>query len=282
MSANDMSFLHLSDPHIERQGEHYWGVQDGYLQTQRVLDHMREYGGEPAFCLITGDLVQDDGAAYPRLKEMVEKFQAAFNVPVLLALGNGDVIGPFRQFVLGEVNPNPNQRYYYSQIINGLKIIVLDSHSEKPRLHDGQLDEVQLEWLRNELTVVPEMDHLIALHHMPGPVVASPYYHHELRNASELAEIITGHNIIGILAGHQHTAYMTTFAGIPCAIANGICNALLWSYSKRQHHYLVAPGYNLVHIRDRKMLVQFIDLPGDKALLQATGENDELLGRNND
>lgn len=268
MAANDMTFLHMSDTHIEQEGIHYWDVLDGYAETMRVFEHLREYGIQPDFIVISGDLIQgrenDDFEAYKRFKEVINMFQAEFGVPILLALGNGDVTGAFRSVILGETNADSEKPYYFSQVINNLKIIVLDTHIAA---HTGAIDPEQLEWLGQELATAPELDHLLVMHHMPAKVVMGADLH-ELRNADALEAVIAGHNIIGILGGHVHMSFMSQFAGIPCAMARGICNTSIWAYNKDKAHLLVGPGYNLVHIRDHKMMVQFIDLPGDRRTIK--------------
>ena len=264
--AGDMTFIHLSDTHIEEEGIHYWDILDGYKETVRVLEHIRETGVEPDFFLITGDLIQghenDDYKAYGRFNEIVDMFKQAFGAEVLLVLGNGDVTAPFRRVVLGEEeSDNP---YYFSRIIKDLKVIVLDSHINA---HRGEIDKEQLLWLDKELSADPEMDHILAMHHLPCKFVLGPDLY-ELRNDGELRDVIEGRNIIGILGGHLHISFMSQFVGIPCVTARGICNTLVWNNNKEKLQLCFSPGYNLVHIRDRQMMVQFIELPGAEGVVR--------------
>ena len=77
--AGDMTFVHLSDTHIEEEGIHYWDILDGYRDTVRVLEHIRETGVAPDFILITGDLIQghenDDYRAYSRFNDVMNMFR---------------------------------------------------------------------------------------------------------------------------------------------------------------------------------------------------------------
>lgn len=264
--ADDMTFVHLSDPHIEEEGIHYWDILDGYKDTVRVLAHIRETGVEPDFFLITGDLIQghehDDYRAYSRFNEVMDMLSRNFGVPVLLALGNGDVTAPFRSVVLGE--EESDKPYYYSRVIRDLKVIVLDTHI---KAHRGEIDREQLQWLDQELAADPGMDHILAMHHMPAKTVLGPDLY-ELRNAEALKDVIEGRNIIGILGGHVHISFMSAFAGIPCVTARGVCSTVVWNNHKEKLHLHFSPGYNLVHIRDRRMMVQFIELPGPEGTLR--------------
>jgi len=264
VTARDMTFVHLSDLHIQPEGKFYWGTQDGHTATMRVFDHLREYGVRPEFFVITGDLIQgredDDHAAYRRFNAVMDQFRQEFGAPIYPALGNGDVTEVFRKVVLNEADPDPNQRYDYVTTVNGLRIVVLDSHD--PQMHWGELTTAQLEWLAGELAAQPDMDHLLVLHHTPAPVVLGTDMR-ELRNADELEAVIRDYHFLGVLCGHVHMPFFSQFAGFPCIAAMGICNACLWSYAKNQLHLVTAPGYNIVHIRDRQLLTQCVVVPGD-------------------
>ena len=60
------------------------------------------------------------------------------------------------RIVLDAAEPISGSRYYYSQVIDGLKVIILDSHADGQHFCD--FDDEQLEWLRRELTSTPDMD----------------------------------------------------------------------------------------------------------------------------
>ena len=66
-----------------------------------------------------------------------------------------------RRIVLGEAESDSASRYYYGQVIEGLKVIVLDSHADGQ--HFGDFDDEQLAWLRSELAATPDMDVLLRL-----------------------------------------------------------------------------------------------------------------------
>jgi Icc protein len=186
-------------------------------------------------------------------------------VPILLALGNGDATEPFRRIVLGESGTDMNKRHYYSHIVNGLKVIVLDSHADGR--HYGDIDAEQLDWLKQELAASPETPILLAFHHPPGTIVLGQDQA-ELHNADQLAEIIRGYNVIGILSGHYHLSQLTYLAGVPCAVTEGICSTITWSDPQNMLHERKSGGYNLVHIRDNRMLVRFIDVTNERETLR--------------
>ena len=273
MPASDMTIVHLSEFHLQAADKEpteipYEDLLDGYGDALTTLDHLRNYVSEPDLFVVTGDLVlgkRNAEVGYPRLLELLEQFKAEFEVPVLLALGNGDSIEPFRRIVLGETGADLNKRYYYTHIVKGLKIIVLDSHVENQ--HYGEIDAEQLDWLQSELAATPQMPHLLAFHHPPGKIVLGEDQQ-ELINAAQLAEVIQNYQVIGILSGHCHLAYLSYLAGVPNAVTNGICSTITWSDPKDMIHERIGGGYNLIHIRDDQMLVRFMDITSERATLR--------------
>ena len=108
---------------------------------------------------------------------------------------------------------------------------------------------------------------LLAFHHPPGTIVLG-HDQAELFNADELAEVISGYNVIGILTGHYHLSQLTYLAGVPCAVTKGICSSINWSDPQNMLHERKGGGYNLVHIRDERMLVRFIDITSGRETLR--------------
>jgi Icc protein len=273
MSASDMTIVHLSELHLQREdkvesGVPYADLLDGYADTLRPLEHLRQYVSQPDLFVVTGDLVlgsRNAEVGYPRLNQLLEQWRAEFDVPILLALGNGDATEPFRRIVLGQTEPTPEKRYYYSQVIKDLKVIVLDSHTQDQ--HFGDIDEEQLEWLRDELAADPDMNHLLALHHPPAKIVLGRDQE-ELINAAQLAQVIKGYKVIGILSGHYHLAYLSYLAAIPCVVTNGICSTITWSDPQNMIHERAGGGYNLIHVRDGQMQVRFMDITSERPTLR--------------
>ncbi len=268
MPASDLTIIHLSELHFHVEGTRHLEHLDSYAELENTLEHLRCYAPVPSLFVITGDLVmgaRNAEAGYPRVKQLVDEMITEFGVPVLLALGNGDTNEPFRRIVLGEAPPVNTSRYYHSHVVDGLKVIVLDSHVDGE--HFGEFDDEQLHWLSGELTTTPELDFLLAFHHPPGKVVFGRD-EEDVINAHRLAEVIQGHNVVGILNGHFHKPYLSNFAGVPAVITAGVCTTITWSAEKRMIHERTGGGYNIIHIRDRRMHVRFVDVTSERPTLR--------------
>ena len=115
MPASDLTMIHLSELHFHAEGARHLEHLDSYAEALNTLDHLRRYAPKPNLFVITGDLVlgpRNAEVGYPRVKQFVDAMAAEFDVPILLALGNGDANEPFRRIVLGEKGPIRSSRYY--------------------------------------------------------------------------------------------------------------------------------------------------------------------------
>ena len=273
MSVRDMTIVHLSELHLQPEdkidsGEPYADQLDGYTDTLRTLEHLRQYVAQPDLFVVTGDLVlgsRNAEVGYPRLNQLLDLWRSEFDAPVLLALGNGDATEPFQRIVLGDTEAKSEKRHYYSQVVKDLKVIVLDSHTQDQ--HFGDINEEQLDWLRDELAATSDMDHLLALHHPPAKIVLGRDQE-EMINAEQLARVIKDYKVIGILSGHYHMAYLSYLADIPCVVSNGICSSITWSDPQNMIHERAGGGYNLIHIRDGQMQVRFMDITSERPTLR--------------
>lgn len=61
------------------------------------------------------------------------------------------------------------------------------------------------------------------MHHPPLPSHLPLFDILELRHQDELADIIRGSDVRGILAGHLHYSSHGTFAGVPVSVASATC-----------------------------------------------------------
>lgn len=210
-NAPDFTFIHLTDLHlVERDDDQV----NGQRPTQRlrcVLARLRATELTPAFILITGDLVNNGQVAeYHTLHRLLPELQS-FGAPVLLGMGNHDARLPFRQLILGEEVMGEAQPYYHSTLINGINVIMLDSHV--PNQVHGYLDAAQLAWLAAELAKPVAVGHLIALHHPPVSSTVALLEPLGLHNADALAAVLARHDhVLGVLSGHIHYNHVARFA----------------------------------------------------------------------
>jgi 3',5'-cyclic AMP phosphodiesterase CpdA len=249
-----ITFLQLSDLHLAPPGQLLAGV-DPMRQMQEVLTRINQLDVAPAFIVVSGDLV-DDGSdqSYEVVNEVLKELGAGA-APVLLALGNHDDRTSFHRVVLRAEPTDDSGPYYYSQMIDGLRVIVLDSTI--PGHVGGALGSSQLTWLDTQLGDPAPRGNLIVLHH-PCRLVA-PARHYPafiLREAAAVEAIITRHRdrVVGVLAGHSHQANSAPFGGTLHVTAPAVLCQLDF-FAGEQYVPTPGSGFNVCRIDDSQLVV---------------------------
>ncbi len=214
------TLVHLSDTHFLAGNRLLSGRFDTASHLQRTLEKVVGLGIRPDALVFTGDLT-DEGEpdAYRALRAAVEPVADDLGAPIVWVAGNHDERPALREHLLDGA---PDQRPVTGVWdLGGLRLIALDT--SVPGWHHGELDEEQYAWLADELATPAELGTLLAMHHPPLPSHLPLFDILELREQSRLAEIISGSDVRGILAGHLHYSTSGTFAGVPVSVAAASC-----------------------------------------------------------
>lgn len=257
-------FAHLTDIHINAPAKNnpLFGI-DMTAKLRAVFEDLRGLKTKPSFILISGDLTQDgDLEDYRHLKRIIGEESEKSGIPVYVGLGNHDSRAAFREGYLGEA-PSEDS-YYYSFVERGLRIVMLNT--QVPGTHDGRLDEAQLAWLSEMLDKPAEQGSILVLHHPATATPSALMDGHLLQNPEELANAITGRDVIGLLSGHIHFHNIGSLNGIPSCAATGVAFGLD-STAPDSMVFLDNSGYNLVMVKDGQMAVQPRYLPGDHRMV---------------
>lgn len=160
-------FIHMTDTHVKAPTAKPFLNLDTSGKLRAVFAAVKALSIQPAFFVISGDLTHEgDIEDYRHLRAVVDEEAAAFGVPVFVSLGNHDHRAPFREGYLGE--GAAENAYYYAEMIDGLRLIVLDSEiSDEGEKVEGRLDAAQLAWLRTQLKTPAPRGTIIVVHHPP-------------------------------------------------------------------------------------------------------------------
>jgi len=212
--------LHLSDTHLVDRGELLHDLVDAEAKLANLFQGFARSDKKPDAIVVTGDIA-DAGQpeAYRRIREIVETAAEANGAQVIWVMGNHDERPAFHANLLDEPESQDSVDRVFE--VNGLRIIVLDS--TVPGSHWGVIDEEQLEWLGGVLATPAPHGTLLALHHPPVPSPLFAVQLADLREQDALAEVISGTDVRGILAGHLHYSTFSTFADIPVSVASATC-----------------------------------------------------------
>jgi 3',5'-cyclic AMP phosphodiesterase CpdA len=260
--TDQMTFVHISDTHIAPVGEIAYDT-DTAQNLRSVARRVREMALDPACFIFSGDLSNHgEPESYQHLVDIVEEEFQPFGVPVLLGLGNHDSRLPFRRIVLGEAAADDEaKQHYYSTIVRGMKVIMLDSL--KPGQVHGYLGDEQLNWLDRELDEAPLGGQVVVLHHPSLPRGVPRPDDYLLSDRAAFGEIVKRHDVMAVLCGHSHVPTVGLFAGALHVAAPATAYQLDPSI-RDGGRGLDGAGFNLCTVRDGRLMVNPVMLPSSQ------------------
>jgi 3',5'-cyclic AMP phosphodiesterase CpdA len=205
-----VNFLHLSDIHIpEKQGDLWFGV-DPCKKLEKLIELVRKLEFNPSFTVITGDISHTGTIkSYNLAKRYIDELRRLAG-PIFPTMGTHDNRKNFSNILLEKPSPQHEPPCYYSQTIEGLHVIAMDSHTPGSKM--GGFNEEQLDWLKVELREHRAEPAIIAFHE---PI----FFFGELGmfnkvSASRFKEIISEGNVLAVLSGHIHCPLFTVVDGV--------------------------------------------------------------------
>lgn len=215
-----ITIAHLSDVHLLARGVKQYGAVEPEDGLRMALERLSRLDPVPQALVFTGDLAdRSEPESYARLRGLVEPFAAGIGAQVVWVMGNHDARAPYAKGLFDSEDDGPQDRVYD---VAGLRIVALDT--SVPDYHHGELDDGQLDWLRDVLSTPAEHGTVLAMHHPPIPVpTLEPAAIIELLDQDRLADVILGTDVRQLLGGHFHYSSHSTFAGIPVSVASASC-----------------------------------------------------------
>ena len=238
--------IHVSDPHFLAGGASLGGRYDVEANFARTLEAIRAVHPHPTAIVVTGDLADlGEPDAYRRLRASVEPVAEELGAPVVWVAGNHDERPALRAGLLDlEPTEEPVTGVWD---LGGLRLVALDT--SVPGWHHGDLDAGQLSWLADQLARPAPHGTLLAMHHPPLPSHLPLFDILELRHQDELADVIRGSDVRGILAGHLHYSSHGMFAGVPVSVASATCYTMNVARPAAEVNGMdAAQAFQMVHV----------------------------------
>lgn len=256
------TIVHVSDTHFLAGNRPLGGRYDTAQNLARALEAIERLGIRPDAIVFTGDLTDlGEPEAYAALKSAVEPVAAKLGAPIAWVAGNHDERPALRQSLLGLAPTEEPVTGVWD--LGGLRLVALDS--SVPGWHHGDLDDAQLEWLRDVLSTRAPLGTILALHHPPLPSHLPLFDILELRDQGRLAEVLVGSDVRAILAGHLHYSTSGSFAGIPVSVAAATCYTMnLARPAVAVNGMDAGQSFHLVHVYDETIthsVVPVLDAP---------------------
>lgn len=230
----EFTFLHASDTHLDSAS------LPRMRRLQAVIDSLH-----PDFVLITGDLVRDalrvsDTIAIERYERVLREL-ARISRPVWTVPGNHEIFGIERQrsHVRSDHPLYAKAMYrhylgpdYYSFNFGGVHFVGLNSVDYDDQWYYGHVDSLQMQWLRQDLALVPAATPVVTFSHIPfftavemingytdeppAPTLITvggkTVFRHVVSNAGDLLQILRDHRYPLALGGHMHIREVLDYA----------------------------------------------------------------------
>jgi len=195
LAVNDEKhqFMIWADPQVKNEND------VGKLMKQSVPDVQQYIQSLPADTLIhgicVGDIVWDNPSLFSSYNAAIEKCGLTF----FQALGNHDM--DYRQGGDETSDVTFKKTYgptYYSFNRGQVHYVVLDDvyYLGKEREYKGFITEVQLEWLKKDLSYISKDKVIIVCLHIP--------LHNKVENNTALYDILKPYSKVHIMSGHTH------------------------------------------------------------------------------
>jgi Icc protein len=244
---------HISDTHFLSKSALLYDAVDTDANLTQALSQLERSGIRPEALVFTGDLADlGEPDAYTRLRGIVEPAAERMGARVVWVMGNHDERAPYAELLFdASASDLPQDRVYD---LDGLRLISFDS--TVPGYHHGELTDDQLEWLAEVLATPAPHGTILAMHHPPIPTpLLWAMEMLELRGQDRLAQVITGTDVRGILAGHLHYSTHSTFAGVPVSVAAATCYTLdLTAQDRLLSGVDSGQSINIVHVYDDQIV----------------------------
>ncbi|MBV1777628.1 metallophosphoesterase [Paeniglutamicibacter sp. ABSL32-1] len=218
MSARGATLVQLTDTHLLAGGALLRGRIDTWARTTAALGAAARFS--PDAVLVTGDVSDRGAPVYSRAAELFGQAERELGCPVIVVPGNHDPAGAVgaafnrRRLASG---PNPADTVH---LVAGLRIIGLETHGFREAA--GRLSDRQLLWLRAVLQAPAPRGTVLAMHHPPIESLLPELAGRGLARPGELAAVLAGSDVRGILCGHYHLPGTGSLGTIPVWVSPAV------------------------------------------------------------
>ena len=215
-----MLLIQLTDLHCVANGRMAMRRCDTNMLAERALRAVRAFRPRPDAVLITGDLVDNGGAAeYENFKAILAR---ALDLPVYVIPGNHDGRVEMKR-VLADLPGVAEDDTFIQYTIENLpvRVIMLDTLVQGST--HGELCASRLSWLADRLAEQPERPTMIAMHH--PPFVCGVNDHINLVNSADFVALVARHRqVIRVICGHHHRPVTVPVAHAIGSICPGVAH----------------------------------------------------------
>lgn len=211
------SFVFMTDIHLQPEKN----AIEGFNQAIDTVNKLN-----PDFVITGGDLLMDvlgqDFERSEMLYNLYLKSQQRFTMPVYNTMGNHEIFGIYEKSGVKNDHAEYGEKMfenrigerYYSFDHKGWHFMILDGIEDTGESsYIGQIDSVQMEWIKNDLNRLDSETPVVVSVHIPFITVVTQLEEGSLEpnrnttvitNAKEVLELFEAYNLKLVLQGHLH------------------------------------------------------------------------------
>ncbi|NQT64530.1 MAG: metallophosphoesterase [Candidatus Marinimicrobia bacterium] len=231
-------FAFLTDIHVQPE-------RDAVEGFRKAIDHTNRL--KPEFVITGGDLIMDalsqSKGRSDSLYQIYAELSQGFDMPVYNTMGNHEVFGLYKDSGIAPDHPEYGKQMYlnhmgmeqpyYSFDHKGWHFVILDAIGfTEDRRYIGEIDSIQLEWLREDLKTLDKETPLVLSTHIPlvsvvpqlvGGGQANAGAGYLVTNTDELMKIVKPYNLKLVLQGHLHHVEDVYFNATHFVTGGAVC-----------------------------------------------------------
>lgn len=265
----EFSFAFLTDIHLEKDRKGLEGFREAIKKVNEL---------KPDFVITGGDLVMDAlGVSYGRADSLYNLYVEAekqFNMRVYNSMGNHEIYGLYKESGSDTANAEYGKKMfekrlgerYYSFDHKGWHFMILDAIGLTPeRTYIGQIDEVQMEWIRKDLSGLnPETPIAISVHipfittytQLTRGTMAASDPGTVITNGREVLSLFLPYNLKLVLQGHLHFLEDMFVDNKVHFITGGAVSGRWWQGPPSKN---VEEGFLMIKVGDDRIDWEYVD-----------------------
>jgi Icc protein len=252
-------FVFMTDIHLQPE----LGAEKGFETAIQKVNSLK-----PDFVITGGDLIMDAlGQTFERANQLYTLYLNAckgFNMPVYNTIGNHEIFGLYQRSGIDESHPLFGKMMYRNYFgkdktfdsfnHKGWHFVILDAVSlTSEREYIGQIDQMQLQWLKEDLEKLNSSIPIVVSLHIPlvsvyrqmrDGATAAFQESSVVTNSKEVLEAFKGYNLKIVLQGHLHVLEEIVWQDIHFITAGAVSGA--WWKGPREGF---SEGFVVVNIK---------------------------------
>lgn len=241
-----MLIAQISDTHVASWGKKAYGFAPTADNLKTCVAHINQLDPKPNLVLLTGDITNASlTSEYEQTFELLKQLE----MPYFVIPGNHDdrvkTKSTFDKHCPAESTPQNFIQY----VIDDYDIRLIAMDSTIPKEAGGELCELRLAWLDQQLTKDTDKPTIIFMHHPPVKVGVIEADIDGFIGAKKLGKIVKRYNNIEqIICGHVHLQTHTRCHGTMVTTAPSVGMELVLDLTlKKPPQFVIEPPSYLLH-----------------------------------